>query len=563
MPTASRADRNLLFGILALQLDFISRDNLIQAMHAWALEKSKLLGHILMDQGIMSSDEHALLESLVQKHLERHSNDPERSLAALSSTGMVRQDLEEIADVQLQSSLAQLADASVNEREGSGNLETTAGLPTSPEKRFAVLRPYARGGLGEVSVARDQELHRDVALKEIQTKHADHPESRTRFLREAEITGQLEHPGIVPVYGLGQYSDGRPYYAMRFIKGESLKAAIDRFHKQDYSAGGPSARSTESVLRSRDLLTRFVSVCNTAAYAHSRGVLHRDLKPSNIILGEFGETLVVDWGLAKTINAIPRAGDDAGSKTLHEFPFRLAISDADTDLTQMGRVLGTPPFMSPEQATGRLDLMGPASDVYSLGATLYYVLTGKTPFSDLDTREILDHVQRGDFIRPRQLDPHLAPDLEAICLKAMAVKPENRYSSALALAEDLERWLAEEPVTAYSEPITVRVARWARRHERARGVALSLGFIMFTIFLSILHRSLDLGKFMKVPYALLQDFWLPILFLFWFVSWQFWKLSSKLLPGSFRRVAQHWAVTAVIAFLISCLPFAFVLWVGR
>ena len=164
-------------------------------------------------------------------------------------------------------------------------------------RRFRILRPHARGGLGEVFVAQDEELHREVALKEIQERHADHPESRARFLLEAEITGGLEHPGIVPVYGLGQYADGRPFYAMRFIKGDSLKDAIERFHKEDARRRAASERSLEL----RKLLGRFVDVCDAIAYAHSRGVLHRDLKPGNVMLGKYGETLVVDWGLAKPV----------------------------------------------------------------------------------------------------------------------------------------------------------------------------------------------------------------------------------------------------------------------
>src|SRR5262249_45396597 len=144
----------------------------------------------------------------------------------------------------------------------------SVGGSTSSGQRFRILRPHAKGGLGQVSVALDEELHREVALKEIQDKHADHPESRSRFLLEAEITGGLEHPGIVPVYGLGQYADGRPFYAMRFIRGDNLKDAIDRFHKADVPARDPGERT----LALRKLLGRFIDVCNAIAYAHSRGV---------------------------------------------------------------------------------------------------------------------------------------------------------------------------------------------------------------------------------------------------------------------------------------------------
>src|SRR5262249_47445296 len=140
-------------------------------------------------------------------------------------------------------------------------------------------------------------LHREVALKQIQDRHADNQHSRNRFLLEAEVTGGLEHPGVVPVYGLGRFADGRPFCAMRFIKGDSLKVAIGRYYETDHATIGPGDRS----LQFRKLLSRFIDVCNAIAYAHSRGVLHRDLKPGNVMLGPYGETLVVDWGLAKVI----------------------------------------------------------------------------------------------------------------------------------------------------------------------------------------------------------------------------------------------------------------------
>ncbi len=225
--------------------------------------------------------------------------------------------------------------------------------------RYQVLRAHNSGGLGTVSVAKDEELGREVALKEIKEKYADHPESRRRFLIEAEITGCLEHPGIVPVYGLGHYDDGRPYYAMRFIRGESLQDAIDRFHADEHLKHDWRQR----MLELRQLLRRFLDVCNAMEYAHSRGVLHRDLKPENVMLGKYGETLVVDWGLAKADDQIELTNND-------EPPLRL-LSGSETSSTQMGARMGTPTFMSPEQAEGRIDLLNATSDVYSLGATLY------------------------------------------------------------------------------------------------------------------------------------------------------------------------------------------------
>ncbi len=360
-----------------------------------------------------------------------------------------------MTDADLQASLASLGPAtSTNDGEVTGPYTATSPLPANA--RFRILRPHARGGLGEVFVARDVELHRDVALKEIQQRHADNADSRARFLLEAEVTGSLEHPGIVPVYGLGAYADGRPYYAMRFIQGDSLKDAIDCFHADQTAS--ESSRS----LALRELLGRFVAMCNAVAYAHSRGVLHRDLKPANVMLGNFGETLVVDWGLAKVM--------EQSEAEATEGPLR---PGRESTATQTGAVLGTPAFMSPEQASGRLKEAGPASDVYSLGATLYALLTGQAPLSG-QVGEVLARIQRGDFPKPRVVRPAVPAALEAVCLRAMALRPQERYATAKDLAADVERWLADEPTTAYPEPWRQRLGRWVRRHQTSVAASMAL-----------------------------------------------------------------------------------------
>jgi serine/threonine-protein kinase len=298
-------------------------------------------------------------------------------------------------------------------------------------------------------------------------RHAHDQTSRQRFLAEAEITGGLEHPGIVPVYGLGSYADGRPYYAMRFIQGDSLKEAIERFHRDESLKKDAGRRS----LALRKLLRRFTDVCNAIEYAHSRGVVHRDIKPGNIIVGRHGETLVVDWGLAKAIGR-PDPGADANEHTL------VPSSASGSAETLPGQALGTPAYMSPEQARGDLEALGPRSDVYSLGATLYCLLTGKPPFEG-DVADLLRKVQQGDFRPPRQVDPSIDKALDAVCLKAMSLRPENRYATARALVEDVERWLADEPVTAWREPIAWRARRWARRNRTAVSVAAASLLVAF------------------------------------------------------------------------------------
>lgn len=311
---------------------------------------------------------------------------------------------------------------------GERAVANAAAAVASP-MRFQVVRAHARGGLGEVYLAFDRELNRQVALKSIKPAFAHDPVSQSRFVHEAAVTGRLEHPGIVPIYGLGRYPDGRPYYVMRFIQGETLKAAIARFH-------GPYADRQGRVEREvafRRLLQALVSACNTIAYAHLRGVVHRDLKPENIMLGPFGETLVVDWGMAKLVSELQDAEEPPG-------PAGLAM---DSSLTRTGAAVGTPRYMSPEQASGELRRVGPASDVYGLGATLYCLLVGHAPFPDDELSDVLERVRRGVFPSPRGLNRSIDQALESICLKAMALRPEDRHESALALADELEAWLAD------------------------------------------------------------------------------------------------------------------------
>jgi hypothetical protein len=471
-PSINNLRDALRFAALALEKRIASGAQLFEALSAMRRDQwATPLGELLCRQGVMDADERAALEQQLLRRPFWIGGDAFDRLKDVlswmededSSRGSFSLVEELLDDVRRDSLAPSTAPPSRQPTD-----ETPPGPKTS---RYHPLCLHARGGLGEVFVARDEELGREVALKQIREQFADFPDCRARFVREAQVTAHLEHPGIVPVYGLGTYADGRPYYAMRFIRGESLHDAIARFHHADQGGRDPGERN----LTLRGLLERFVAVCDAVAYAHARGVIHRDLKPANVMLGEYGETLVVDWGLT-------RHGADTGG-----FPSGL---DRDSrQETEWGQVMGTPAFMPPEQALGQQDKVGPRSDVYSLGATLYQLLTGKAPVQADTVAGVLDKVVRGERVPARQANPRVPRALEAVCEKAMAVRPSDRYESAKVLAEQVQRWLADEPVPG--DAVTVRLLRWSRRHPAFLSWGVTAGLVM--LLGTILGLSLTVG----------------------------------------------------------------------
>ena len=407
------SDRNLLFAVLALQADLIDAAQFIEACLVWTSRKNEPLVDLLVARGWIEPADKDHLAYLVERKVRKH--------------GGVRASLATIPDA-IKCSLAALGDDDIHRSLSSESFSadperaSTIDHVPSHRERYSRLRLHATGGIGRVWLARDTELGRNVALKELRPERAEHAGLASRFLQEAQITGQLEHPGIVPVYELVRGDDGRqPFYTMRFVKGRTLSEAARAYHDRRLA-------KQASPLELPTLLNAFVTVCNTVAYAHSRGIIHRDLKGQNVLLGDFGEVVVLDWGLAKVVGERER-GESS-----------VIVNQTDGGHTVQGQALGTPGYMAPEQAAGQLDLIDLRTDVYGLGAILYEILTGAPPFSGDSTDEVLRKVAQQQPVAPREFWLDVPSALEALCLRALAKQPHERPAAAGDLAREVQGW---------------------------------------------------------------------------------------------------------------------------
>lgn len=313
--------------------------------------------------------------------------------------------------------------------------------------RYETVEELARGGSGRILVVFDRHVGRKIAMKELlsdlnkTSAKSDDPQEtaiRNRFLREARVTGGLEHPAIVPVYEIGCHADGSFYYTMRLVKGKTLLSAIKKCH---------------SVFDRLALLPHFYHVCNAVAYAHSKGVINRDLKPSNVMIGEFGETVVLDWGLAKIKDSeetiFVRHGSEEVGKTV------------------IGQAIGTPSYMPPEQAEGKIGEIDEISDIYSLGAMLYQILTGRTPFSGKTVDEIIKKVLTEKVENAAKVDSDVPPELAAIAEKALSKDKNERYGSVSDFIDDLSAYMSGRKVGVYHYSLFESIKFAASRHKAA------------------------------------------------------------------------------------------------
>jgi len=362
------ADKNLLFGVLTLQLEYVDASQFADVCAAWAARKDMSLAGILVERGWITPQAREEVEGLLTRKMNRHGGDARKALG-------------DVADASIRDAMRDVGDEAVDDTiehldPPSGFVKVLETVDFSPEERshYTLSRVHTQGGLGRVWLARDKRLRREVALKEIRPDKDVSDLALRRFIREAQITGQLEHPNIVPAYELtDDLNRDRPYYTMQFLRGQSLGAAIDEYHRlrQDGKA---------SRFDLRRLLNALVGVCHAVAYAHSKGVVHRDMKPANVMLGAFGEVVLLDWGLAKLMNQ-PDAQDEEASE--------IEVSEVtDGEETREGQLVGTLAYMAPEQAEGRPDRIDARTDIYGLGSTLFRILAGQRPHSGKSRDEI-------------------------------------------------------------------------------------------------------------------------------------------------------------------------------
>jgi serine/threonine protein kinase len=333
-------------------------------------------------------------------------------------------------------------------------LRETGSVPALDGTRYALIERVARGGMGVVYAARDEKLERRVALKVLDAQDQSGELAR-RLIREAQVLARLEHPGIVPVHDVGTLQDGRVFYTMKFIEGPRLD------------------RHVESVDSVPDRLRLFLRICDAVAFAHARGVLHRDLKPANVMVGPFGEVLVLDWGLAKILTGPISSG--TGGDPEATIICGSAATDQAQDTTEFsattahGTVMGTPGYMSPEQARGDNQHVDERSDIFSLGALLRFLLTRKPPGAPSPSARAIDKA------------------LAAICAKATSASPQDRYGSVTQLARDVSRYLDGLPISARRETLLDRSSRFYRRNSVA--ILLIVAYLLMRVILLVVsHR---------------------------------------------------------------------------
>jgi serine/threonine-protein kinase len=388
-------DRNLLFAVLALQADLLDRERFVQACTLWAARKDTPIADLLIQQGWLTPEDRADVQRLLDRKLKKHGGDVQATL--VEAVGPAARDaLFSADDPDVERSLASLAGAGPAD-------ELSTAPPADGPGRNLVYEEIGRGGMGRVFRGRDPALGRDLAVKVLREDRGGDPGLERRFVEEAQIGGQLQHPGLVPVYELGRFADRRPYFTMKLVKGRTLADLLKERPDQ--------AR----------LLTIFEQVCQTVAYAHSKGVIHRDLKPANVMVGAFGEVQVMDWGLAKVLGG-PDGDPEA---TTAGTVVRTVRSGSTAEEDGRTGVVGTPAYMAPEQARGEIEQVDARADVFGLGAILCVILTGQPPHAAADREEVRRRAAAGDLAEAFARLGRCGADTDLVALCKWCLAPQR------------------------------------------------------------------------------------------------------------------------------------------
>lgn len=487
--------RQMRFGLIAVELGWISEYQLAQARKLWKSQNRHSLAEIIEASGWITSEQGARIRQLLMQEPAALVNASTKTVTASVDDGPSNSAGAPNGSRNGAAPPGDRLPAAVPPLDAGDDQDYMVGSdtdsrieydgesswrPAIPEgSRYQLGRLYAEGGLSRVWIAHDSNLNRKVALKQMRRELVDNRKALRRFRNEAQIAGQLNHPNIVSVYEF--CCDERRavyYYTMRLVHGKTLRNACDEYHRG-------LAAGNERHLEMTRLLQVFISVCQAIAYANTRGVIHRDIKPENVVLGKFGEVVVLDWGLAKTIDVSldGESSDSAARKIVVESNFL-------SEQTVAGVVLGTPAYMAPEQARPELAPVDERTDVYGLGSTLYVILTGRAPHKAGSVKETLEQVASVPLRRPREVQRNVPPALDAICAKATAFRASDRYATAAEIALDVQRYLADEPTSVYNDPQMTQARRWIERNRITFLIGMSI-LPIITLLLLIWNISLQ------------------------------------------------------------------------